>query len=98
MREVCGFTRLTSSGIVGDSGKSVDVYGWTVESGGTAAAPYIKNGTAVSSPAVTGMGPNTISQANHQDRSVPFRCPLGCFVSFDTNTTAVTIFWGQTLT
>lgn len=96
--EVCTFTRLTSSGAVGDSGKPVDVFGWTVESGGTAAAPYLKNGTAVGSPAATGMGPNTISQANTMRAAVPIRFPLGCFVSFDSNTTAVTIFWNQALT
>lgn len=86
-----GFQRLTASGVVSDSGKPILITAFGVESGSSAALPYLKNGTAASSPAVLAMGPNTVSQGNFISISVPLMLPGGCYVSFDANTTAVTV-------
>ena len=97
---ICGFQVLAASGVVGDSGKPVDVHGVYVLSGGTAAQPFIKNGAAVSAPTVFIPGPMTISQGNlfQVAGSAGVRFPSGCYVSFDANTTTVTVFYCQALT
>lgn len=95
MSEVCAFKRLTASGVIGDSGQPIDVAGYSVISGGTAAQPTFMNGTAATAPAVFVPGPITISQANVASLPLPVRFPSGCFVSFDANTTVVTVFYIQ---
>lgn len=98
MSEVCSFTVLGASGVIGDSGKAVDLCGYNVLSGGTAAQPYFKNGTGVTSATVFRPGPVIVSQGNETDFSVPRRFPLGCYVSFDANTTSVVVYYNQALT
>lgn len=91
----CGFQRLTTSGVVSDSGKAILVCGTVVESGATAAFPYLNNGTAVPTVAANcfPLGPNTVSQPNIEAFNFPVMFPSGCYVSFDSNTTAVTIHY-----
>ncbi len=89
----CGFQRLTTSGIVSDSGKPILIAGFGVESGATAAKPYVMNGTAQTSPAAFELGPVTASVGNIVSIPMPVALPNGCYVSFDSNTTAVTIFY-----
>lgn len=91
----CGFTRLTTSGAVSDSGKAILVCAVVVESGGTAAYPFLNNGTAVPTVAANcfPIGPNTISQPNVEAFNYPVMFNSGCYVSFDTNTTAVTVHY-----
>jgi len=93
-------TPLSSSGVVGDSGKPVDVVGYVIKSGATAAAPYFINGTAASAG-------NTLyfqdqARATSASQSIALaqrvRFPNGCYVSFDANTTAVSVFYQQVLT
>ena len=93
----CGYKRITSSGAVGDVGKPALFCGYGVESGATAAVPYINNGGAlVGSDIVFRPGPNTISQGNVAFPSCfPISFPTGIWVSFDANTTAVTVFYVQ---
>jgi hypothetical protein len=88
----CGAQRLTSSGVVSDSGKPVLVCGYGVESGSSATLPYFCDGTTNASPLFVA-GPNTVSQGNIKDLAMPVMFPSGCYVSFDTNTTAVTVFY-----
>lgn len=90
----CGFQRLTTSGVVSDSGKPILIAGYGVESGATAASPMLANGTAISSTtAALRLGPVTVSQGNVSSLPMPVMFPNGCFVSFDANTTAVTIMY-----
>lgn len=89
----CGFQRITVSGVISDSGKPILIAGYCVESGATAAQPVFKNGTAVASPNVFTAGPIIVSQGNVLSLPLPVMFPLGCFVSFDANTTAVTAFY-----
>lgn len=98
MAEICGFVVLAASGVVGDSGQAQDIAGYSVISGATAAQPYFKNGTAVASPTVFQAGPITASQANTVSIPLPVRFPNGCFVSFDANTSSVTVFYVQAKT
>ena len=98
MAEVCGFKVLAASGVAGDSGQPIDVAGYSVTSGASAAQPYFKNGTAVSAPTIFQAGPITASQANNLSLPLPVRFPAGCYVSFDANTTSVTVFYVQGLT
>lgn len=98
---VASFQVLAASGVVGDSGKPIDVFGINVLSGGTAAAPYLKNGTGVSSPTVQQVGPCTVSAPNSFGMAgggTSVRFQNGCYVSFDANTTNVTIYYIQALT
>lgn len=91
----CGYKRLTASGTVSDAGKPILVCGYEVTSGATAAVPYMNNGSALSgSDTVFRPGPNTVSQGNIGVPSIlPVMFPNGCWVSFDANTTAVTVFY-----
>lgn len=93
--DVCSFKVLSASGVVGDSGKAIDLAGFNVLSGATAAQPFFKNGTGVTSATIFQPGPITISQGNDFDCSIPRRFPNGLYVSFDANTTTVTVWYIQ---
>lgn len=99
-QSICSFQVLAASGVVGDSGKPIDIHGCYVLSGGTAAQPFFKNGAAVSAPTVFIPGPMTISQGNLFAPTGPsaVRFGSGLYVSFDANTTTVTVFFNQALT
>jgi hypothetical protein len=91
-----GWTRLTTSGIIGDSGLAVSVQGFIIESGGTASTTsYILNGATASSPPAIRMGGAVINAASVPQVVGQFPTTLanGCYVSFDSNATAVTVFW-----
>lgn len=95
-----GFQTLTTSAVVGVSGKPVAIYGYSIKSGGTAGVMSIFNGTS----SVAGAGAlawdetGTISVS----RSFPMGCgivlPNGCFASFDANVTGATVFYRQVRT
>jgi hypothetical protein len=97
-QNTCTFVRLTTSGVVGDSGQPVDIAGYSVLSGATAAQPWFVNGTSTAGTYAFAAGPITISQANTVSIPSPVRFPKGCFVSFDANTTSVSVFYVQALT
>jgi hypothetical protein len=88
----CGAQRLTTSGVVSDSGKPILVCGYGVEAGAGVTTPYFCNGTTNASPLFVA-GPNTASMGNTTDIGLPVMFPSGCYVSFDTNTTAVSVFY-----
>ncbi len=93
-QQFSGWVRLTSSGQVSDAGKPVAICGYGVESGATAAQPYFNNGAALSgSTIVFRPGPITVSQGNINALNYPAMFANGCQVSFDANTTAVTVFF-----
>ena len=91
-----GWTRLTASGVIGDSGQAVAVQGFVLESGATASTTsYILNGTTASAPPAIRMGGGVISAASVPQvvGQFPTTLAAGCYVSVDSNATAVTIFW-----
>lgn len=99
MAEVCGYKRLTSSGTVGDAGRPIDIAGVSVLSGGTAAIPYFVNGANNNAGTdVSFRVGGTISTEVVSAIPLPVRLPAGCYVSFDANTTAVTVFYIQATT
>jgi|SRR5580698_620596 hypothetical protein len=95
--EVAGWQRLVASGVVGDSGKAIDVIGYTIKSGATAAQPSFLNGTGLTSPLAWADVALTVSAEGSKALAYPVRLAAGCFVSFDANTTAVTVFYRQML-
>jgi hypothetical protein len=89
---------LTSSGVVSDSGKPVSVQGFIIESGATpSTTSYIFNGTsnaAPSTPAIRLGG--AVANAARIPSPVgqfPTTLAAGCYVSFDSNATAITVFY-----
>jgi hypothetical protein len=95
---VSGWVRLTSSGVVGDSGKAQWISGYTFESSGTAGIPYFRNGTGVASDNIVFRGGGGVVNGGSQMQAVgqlPTAFANGCYVSFDANTTAVTVFYVQ---
>lgn len=96
--EVAGWVRLTQSGVVGDSGKAIDVIGYSIKSGGTAGNITIMNGTVQTSPMAWAEQARAVSTEQTVPLAYPVRLAAGCFVSFDTNVSAATIFYRQMLT
>lgn len=88
-----GFQRLTTSGVVADSGKPILIYGYSLESGSTAATPTLFDGTSATGAHAIKLGPTIVSQANVLPLPFPIMFPLGCYASFDANTTALTIMY-----
>jgi hypothetical protein len=100
---VSGFVRLTASGSVGDAGKAQWISGYSLDSGGTAANPYFINGSSTVSAGNSiawraGGGVISTTSAQQAVGQLPVALPLGCYVSFDANTTAITVFYVQALT
>lgn len=89
----CGFQRLTSSAVVSDSGKPILIAGYSILSGASAAVPYFNSGTAASNTLALRPGPVTASVGNTISLPLPVMFPTGCYVSFDANTTEVTVFY-----
>ena len=88
-----GFQRLTASGVVSDSGKPILIYGYSLESGAALANPTIVDGSSLSGSHFTKFGATVASTSNVISLPFPIMFPLGCYVSFDANTTAITIFY-----
>ena len=89
-----GYQRLTTSGVVGDSGKPILVSGFAVECG-TAASPFLKDGTSASATVALRLGPCTANQGSPNFLNVPMMLPNGCYASFVTNVNAITVFYIQ---
>lgn len=96
--EVASFQRLTVSGVVSDSGKPIDVMGYSIKSGATAGVISILNGTALTASLAWADAARAVSAEQTVALAYPIRTPLGCFVSFDTNVSAVSVFYRQVLT
>lgn len=98
--EVVSWQRLSSSGVIGDSGKPIDVVGYTIKSGGTAAVPYFINGTGTTAGNTLAWQDQARAVSSEQSIALayPIRLAAGCYVSFDANTTAVSVFYRQMLT
>lgn len=95
--DVVGWVRLTSSGVVGDSGKAVDILGYTIKSGATAGVVTLMNGTVQTAPAAWADQARAVSTEQSVPLSFPIRLAAGCFVSFDSNVSAATVFYRQML-
>lgn len=93
--EVVYFKRLSSSGIVGDSGKAVDLVGYSIKSGSTAGVISIMNGAVQTAANAWNDTAPTVSQENVKALAYPVRLDAGCYVSFDSNVSAATIFYRQ---
>lgn len=90
----CGYKRLTSSGTVSDTGKPILIAGYVVLSGGTAAIPYFRNGIGQSTDDVAFRGQGSANIAvTSPVATLPVMLPGGCYVSFDANTTEVSVFY-----
>jgi hypothetical protein len=87
----CGWTRLVSSGQVSDAGKPILITGYSLLSGSTASVPYFINGSATGTIAFRGQG--VASNGSNQAYTLPPMLSNGCYVSFDANTTEVTVFY-----
>ena len=96
--EVTVAQRLASSGVIGDSGNAIDVVGYTIKSGATAALPYFINGTSASGTVAWQDQARAVSAEQSIGLAYAVRMNTGLFVSFDANTTAVTVFYRQMLT
>lgn len=97
MPESSTFQRITGSGVIGTSGKAIDVLGYQITAtGGGATTPSFLNGTT-SGGATVFIAPSTATSANSVGSfNVAVRFGSGCFVNFDANTSAVTVFYIQT--
>src|ERR1700761_844396 len=100
---VSGFVRLTQSGNVGDAGKAQYIAGYNFDSSATAGNPYFVNGSSTVSPNNSivfrgGAGVASGTAPKQALGQLPVTFPLGCYVSFDANTTAVSVFYVQALT
>lgn len=90
----CGYQRLTTSAVVSDSGKPILIAGFSILSGATAAVPYFRSGTGVAGDTIAFRpGPVTASVGNTVSLPLPVMFPSGCYVSFDANTSEVTVFY-----
>lgn len=96
--EVAGWVRLSASGIVGDSGKPIDVIGYTIKSGATAGVVSVMNGTVQTAPLAWNDQARQVSTEQSVALAYPIRLALGCYVSFDSNVSACTVFYRQMLT
>lgn len=89
----CGYKRLAASGSVSDAGKPILICGYEVLSGATAAVPYFRNGTGVAGDDIAFRADGTASVADTNALNLPVMLPNGCYVSFDANTTEVSVFY-----
>lgn len=96
--DVVSWTRLAASGVVGDSGKAIDVVGYSIKSGGTAGVISIINGAVQTATLAWSDTATTVSQENTKALTYPIRLAAGCYVSFDSNVSACTVFYRQMLT
>lgn len=96
--EVVSWQRLTVSGIVGDSGKAIDVVGYAIKSGGTAGVISLINGSVQTATLAWADTATAVSQENTKPLAYPVRLSAGCYVSFDANVSACTVFYRQMLT
>lgn len=96
--DVVYFKRLAASGVVGDSGKAIDIIGYSISSGATAGVLTFKNGVDASSPVAWADTATVVSQENSKNLGYPVRLDNGCYASFDTNVSAATIFYRQMYT
>ena len=94
----CGYVRLAASGVVGTSGVPVLIAGYSILSGATAAVPYFLSGTSATNTLAFRPGPCTVSVGNTISLPLPVMFPTGCYVSFDANTTEITVFYIQQAT
>jgi hypothetical protein len=93
--DVRGFTRITASGVIGPAGKPIVIGGYVTEGDATAVgSPYFLNGQD-GTGAIAFRGDNSQTAANtNRSTSMPnVMLPLGCYISFDADTVAVTAFW-----
>lgn len=96
--ELAYFKRISASGIVGDSGKPITLMGYSIKSGSTAGVISVMNGTAQTSPIAWADTAPTVSQENVKALAYAIRLDAGCYVSFDSNVSAATIFYRQDAT
>jgi hypothetical protein len=92
---VAGWNRLTSSGQVSDTGVSVIICGYSIESLGAAAEPYFINGASTGTIVFRGDSSQgsagTARTIDLPTYGITFA--NGCYVSFDSSTAAVTVFY-----
>ena len=95
--EVASWSRLSASGIVGDSGKAIDILGYTIKSGATAGNIYLFSGTSTVNTFAWADQARAVSVEESIPLAYPTRLSGGCYVSFDSNVTAATIWYRQVM-
>jgi len=97
--EVVSWSRLAASGVVGDSGKAVDVVGYSIKSGATAGVISVFNSTT-NTAAQFAWADQARAVSTEQTVSLAYAIRLagGCYVSFDSNVSGCTVFYRQMLT
>ncbi len=94
MNLMIGNTRLTADGVVGTSGKPIQVYWIHLVSGATASTTSLNNGTAAGDTAFI-----QVDGVANQGVTVNFaggvRFPAGCFMNTDANISYCTIGYSE---
>lgn len=95
-----GFKTFAASGSIGDIGKPVAIYGYSIKSGGTAGVLTIFNGisSVVGSGAFGWDETGTINVSRSFGLGCGVVLPNGGYASFDGGVTSATIFYRQTRT
>lgn len=93
-----GFTRVTTSGVIGPSGQPIIFYGYSILSGGGGVGtPTFVNGTTNTGTQFLTADPS--NGAASKERTIPLpqgtMFNSGLYVSFDANTASVAIFYTQ---
>jgi hypothetical protein len=91
----CAATKIVASGAIGDTNKPILIYGYGVQAGPGGSAPFFNNGDQTVGMFVP--GPVVGEMMNIETFETPVMFPTGCYVSFDSNTLAVSVFYKQNL-
>ncbi len=91
------FSRITSSGVIGDSGKPIVIGGYVTEGDGTSVgSPFFLNGSAgTAAIAFRGDNSQTVANGFRNNPTPNVMLDKGCYVSFDAHTAAVTVFYTE---
>jgi hypothetical protein len=89
-----GYSTITTSGVINDSGKPQALYRMATLSGGTAGTVTLFDGTSGSGTFVYSF-PGVVSSMAFDNAAVGMVFPKGLFISFDSNVSKVTVWCRQ---
>ena len=96
--DVASYQRITTSGLIGDSGKPIDIVGYSINSGATAGVATFRNGPTSGAAVAWADTAVTVSAERTITLAFPVRLNGGCYMSIDGNITALTVFYRQMYT
>jgi len=94
----CGYQRVTTSGTIGIASKPAICYGYSVLSGaGGVAQPWFIDGAATGGTIAFIADPSSGAASKERTITIPIGTTFSTqiYVSFDANTTAVTVFYTE---